>query len=157
MAVCHNEQSASLLWFHRKQAAPRPNSNLSAGFGSRFALFFESRTQSRTAVQAECRGHVCLHYAEAQPAFAAEQQQYAPSFSLSAPCILLTLTHRLRFRSCLKFFTILKRLDFQEPGSGFCLPIGGYFGSGLRFSRQIAWLSSFEKRGAIPRNPLPMA
>ena len=23
--------------------------------------------------------------------------QYAPSFSLSAPCILLTLTHRLRF------------------------------------------------------------
>ena len=25
--------------------------------------------------------------------------QYAPSFSLSAPCILLTLTHRLRFIS----------------------------------------------------------
>ena len=44
-------------------------------------------------------------------------------------------------------------MDFQGAVSGFCLPIGGYFGSGLRFSRQIAWLSSFEKRGAIPRNP----
>ena len=62
-----------------------------------------------------------------------------------------------QFRSCLKFLTILKRLKFQGPVSGFCLPIGGYFGSGLPFSRQIAWLSSFEKRGAIPRNPLPMA
>ena len=62
-----------------------------------------------------------------------------------------------QFRSCLKFLTILKRLKFQGPGSGFCLPIGGYFGSGLRFSRQIAGLSSFEKRRAIPRNPLPMA
>ena len=50
-----------------------------------------------------------------------------------------------------------ERVGKVQPGSGFCLPIGGYFGSGLRFSRQIAWLSSFEKRGAIPRNPLPMA
>ena len=66
---------------------------------SRFALFFESRTQSRTAEQAERRIKRSLNYAEAKPALAAEQQQYAPSFSLSAPCILLTLTHRLRFIS----------------------------------------------------------
>ena len=59
-------------------------------------------------------------------------------------------------RSCLKFLAILKRLNFQEPVSGFCLPIGGYFGSFLRFSRPIAWLSSFEKRRKIPRNFLPM-
>ena len=59
-------------------------------------------------------------------------------------------------RSCLKFLAILKRLNFQEPVSGFCLPIEGYFGSFLRFSRPIAWLSSFEKRRKIPRNFLPM-
>ena len=47
-------------------------------------------------------------------------------------------------------------MDFQGAVSGFCLPIGGYFGSCLRFSRQIARLSSFEKRRAIPPNPLPM-
>ena len=34
-----------------------------------------------------------------KPALAAKQQQYAPSFSLSVPCVLLTLTHRLRFIS----------------------------------------------------------
>ena len=82
----------------------------------------------------------------------------------------------MRFRSCLKFLTILKRLDFQGAGSGFRLPIGGYSGSWLSdarrwlglgeikasfdspldfryrlpFSRQIAQLSSFEKRRAIP-------
>ena len=66
---------------------------------SRFALFFETRTQSRTAEQAERRIKRSLNYAEAKPALAAEQQQYAPSFSLSAPCILLTLTRRLRFIS----------------------------------------------------------
>ena len=66
---------------------------------SRFALFFEARTQSRTAVQGERRIKRSLNYAEAKPALAAKQQQYAPSFSLSAPCILLTLTHRLRFIS----------------------------------------------------------
>ncbi len=33
----------------------------------------------------------------------------------------------------------------------------GCSGSCLRFSRQIAWPSSFEKRRAIPPNPLPMA
>ena len=60
-------------------------------------------------------------------------------------------------RSCLKFLAILKRLNFQGAVSGFCLPIGGYLGACLRFSRQIAWLSSFEKRCAIPRNPHPMA
>ena len=40
-----------------------------------------------------------------------------------------------KFRSCLKFLTILKRLNFQGPVSGFCLPIGGYFGSGLSAAR----------------------
>ena len=59
-------------------------------------------------------------------------------------------------RSCLKFLAILKRLNFQGAVSGFCLPIGCYFGAFLRFSRPIAWLSSFEKRGKIPRNFLPM-
>ena len=44
-------------------------------------------------------------------------------------------------------------MDFEGAVSGFCLPIGGYSGSGLRFSHQIAGLSYFEKRGAIPRNP----
>ena len=74
-------------------------------FGSRFALFFESRTQSRTAVQAERRIKGSLNYAEAKPALAAKQQQYAPSFSLSAPCILLTLTRRLRVISNAYFDT----------------------------------------------------
>ena len=59
-------------------------------------------------------------------------------------------------RSCLKFLAILKRLNFQGAFSGFCLSIGGNFGSFLHFSRQIAGLSSFEKRGKIPRNFLPM-
>ena len=84
MAMCHNEQSASLLWFHRKQAAPRQSSSkLGSALGLR-------RTQ---------RASFYLHSAEAKPALAAKQQQYAPSFSLSAHCILLTLTHRLRFIS----------------------------------------------------------
>ena len=50
--------------------------------------------------------------------------QYAPSFSLSAPCILLTLTHRLRFISnpyfdtpsfccLLAFFCPYRRTDDQ--------------------------------------------
>ena len=34
---------------------------------------------SRTAAQAESRGKACFDYAEAQPALAAEQQQYAPA------------------------------------------------------------------------------
>ena len=80
-------------------------------FGSRFALFFESRTQSRTAEQAERRIKRSLNYAEAKPALAAEQQQYAPSFSLSAPCILLTLTRRLRVISNAYFDT--PSLDLQ--------------------------------------------
>ena len=66
-------------------------------------------------------------------------------------------TKKQFLRSCLKFFTILKRMNLEGAVSGFCLPIGGYLGSCLRFSRQIAGLSSFEKRGAIPPNPLPMA
>ncbi len=36
-------------------------------------------------------------------------------------------------RSCLKFLAILKRLNFQGLVSGFCLPIGGYFGSFFAF------------------------
>ena len=39
-------------------------------------------------------------------------------------------------RSCLKFLAILKRLDFQGPGSGFCLPVGGYSGSRLSDARR---------------------
>ena len=60
-----------------------------------------------------------------------------------------TELEELDVRSCLKFLAILKRLNFQGAVSGFCLPIGCYF-------RPIAWLSSFEKRGKIPRNFLPM-
>ena len=56
----------------------------------------------------------------------------------------------------LKFLAILKRMDFQGAVSGFCLPIGGFSGLVERGS-MIAWLSSFEKRRAIPPNPLPMA
>ena len=63
--------------------------------------------------------------------------KYAPSFSLSAPCILLTLTRRLRFISN-PYFDTPSPLDFRYR---------------LRFSGQIAGLSSFEKRGAIPPNP----
>ena len=81
----------------------------------------------------------------------------------AAPCILYSVgTDRdccflqRHLRSCLKFLAILKRLNFQGAVSGFCLPIGCYFGAFLRFSRPIAWLSSFEKRGKIPRNFLPM-
>ena len=47
-------------------------------------------------------------------------------------------------------------MDFEGAVSGFCLPIGGYFGSFLRFSRQIAWLSSFEKRGKRQCKPSAM-
>ena len=61
-----------------------------------------------------------------------------------------------KVRSCLKFLAILKRLDFQGAVSGFCLPIGGYFGSFLRFSRQIARLSSFGKRGKRQCKPSAM-
>ena len=125
MAVCHNEQSgfaedwlhlgrvqaslalhsvctvfASLLWFHRKQAAPRPNSNraglvrLSVCTVFRVSNSVTNRSASRTQ-----RARFYLHSAEVKPALAAKQQQYAPSFSLSALCILLTLTRRLRFIS----------------------------------------------------------
>ena len=67
-----------------------------ARFCSRFALPFETRTQSRTAEQAERRGRVHLLSAEAKPALAAKQQQSLLRLAL-APCILLTLTHHLRF------------------------------------------------------------
>ena len=40
------------------------------------------------------------------------------------------------FRSCLKFLAILKRLDFQGAGTGFCLPIGGYSGPWLSDARR---------------------
>ena len=84
-AMCHNEQSASLQsrleLSHEPQSKPNAESN------------------GVCAEQAERRIKRSLNYAEAKPALAAEQQQYAPSFSLSAPCILLTLTHRLRFVS----------------------------------------------------------
>ena len=82
---------------------------------SRFALPFETRTQSRTAEQAECRIKRSLNYAEAKPVLAAKQQQYAPSFSLSAPCILLILTRRLRVISNAYFDTP----SFFFPGVAF--------------------------------------
>ena len=47
-----------------------------------------------------------------------------------------TLHDILFIRSCLKFLEILKRLDFQGAGSGFCLPIGGYSGSWLSEARR---------------------
>ena len=77
---------------------------------TRFALFFETRTQSRTAEQAERRIKRSLNYAEAKPALAAEQQQYALSFSLSALCILLTLTRRLR---------VISNAYFDTPSGAF--------------------------------------
>ena len=42
MAMCHNEQSASLLWFHRKQAAPRQSSSK---LGSALGLHCFSRLE----------------------------------------------------------------------------------------------------------------
>ncbi|MBO8433285.1 MAG: hypothetical protein IAB08_08365 [Bacteroidetes bacterium] len=62
---------------------------------------------------------------------------------------------KLLFRRCLKFLAILKRLNFQGPVSGFCLPIGGYFGSCWRFSRPIAGLSFFENaaKGRHDKSP----
>ena len=45
----------------------------------------------------------------------------------------------------LKFLEILKRLDFQGPVSGFCLPVGGCFGSWLseaRLSLSFAFFTS---------------
>ena len=59
-----------------------------------------NRSASRTQ-----RARFYLHSAEVKPALAAKQQQYAPSFSLSAPCILLTLTRRLRVISNAYFDT----------------------------------------------------
>ena len=65
-------------------------------------------------MQAERRIKRSLNYAEAKPALAAKQQQYAPSFSLSAPCILLTLTHRLRFISNPYFDAPSCRKSFEK-------------------------------------------
>ena len=63
-----------------------------------------------------------------------------PSFQSSGTlsALICILHSGVPLRSCLKFLTILKRLNFQGPVSGFCLPIGGYSGSGLPFSRPIA-------------------
>ena len=66
-----------------------------------------------------------LHLGQTQTyRFGLDVLQYAPSFSLSAPCILLTLTHRLRFISnpyfdtpsfccLLAFFCPYRRTDDQ--------------------------------------------
>ena len=54
---------------------------------ARFALFFETRARSRTAVQAGRGWQIHPYSAEAEPALAAKLRQYAPSFSLSVPCI----------------------------------------------------------------------
>ena len=55
---------------------------------SRFGLSHEPQCKPNA------EGKFYLHAAEAKPALAAEQQQYAPLFSLSAPCILPILMHR---------------------------------------------------------------
>ena len=60
----------------------------------------------------EGRGQIYLDSAEAKPALAAEQQQYAPAFSLSAPCISPILTHRRKCHETFFFDTIVKHLLF---------------------------------------------
>ena len=49
--------------------------------------------------------------------------------------------------------SVFGRTGFQD----FVCPSGAISGLFLHFSRQIAELSSFEKRCKMPRNPLPMA
>ena len=49
---------------------------------------------------------------------------------------------QVQLRSCLKFLAILKRLDFQGPGTGFCLPVEGYSGSWARLSLSFAFFTS---------------
>ena len=93
---------ASLLWCYRKQAAPRPNSNRAGLVRLSVCTVFRV---SNSVTNPERRIKRSLNYAEAKPALAAEQQQYAPSFSLSAPCILLTLPRRLRVISNAYFDT----------------------------------------------------
>ena len=108
----------------RKQAAPRPKAvqvegrdKTRFGYAGRSLRSLESKLKPILVLLSVCtvfrdsnsvtnrsarrtqRASFYLHSAEAKPALAAKQQQYAPSFSLSAPCILLTLTHRLRFIS----------------------------------------------------------
>ena len=70
---------------------------------------------------------------------------YAPfswKISLSHQYILIANHQRygenssISFRSCLKFLAILKRLDFQGAGSGFCLPVGVYSESWLSEARR---------------------
>ena len=57
-------------------------------------VFRDSNSVTNRSASRTQRASFYLHSAEAKPALAAEQQQYAPSFSLSVPCILPILTRR---------------------------------------------------------------
>ena len=90
VSVCHNEQSGYAEdWPHPgiAQASLAPSSVCTAFLScSRDSNSVTNHSASRTqreSLLAPCR---------AEPALAAEQQQQAPSSSLSASCILLTLT-----------------------------------------------------------------
>ena len=76
-------------------------------FGSALGLhcFSSLELSHEPQCKPKAEGKFYLHSAEAKPALAAKQQQYAPSFSLSAPCILLTPTRRLRVISNAYFDT----------------------------------------------------
>ena len=94
MAVCHNEQSGFAEdWLHLGRA------QASLALLSVCTVFRVSNSVTNRSASRTQRARFYLHSAEVKPALAAKQQQYAPSFSLSAPCILLTLTRRLRFIS----------------------------------------------------------
>ena len=119
MAMCHNEQSGFAEdWLHlgrvqARWATPKPlrlgHAQAREWLGMALDLlgalalfsvctaFRDSNSVTNRSARRTQRASFYLHSAEAKPALAAKQQQYAPSFSLSAPCILLTLTHRLRF------------------------------------------------------------
>ena len=94
MAMCHNEQSGFAEdWLHLGRA------QASLTLHSVCTVFRDSNSVTNRSASRTQRARFYLHSAEVKPALAAKQQQYAPSFLLSAPCILLTLTHRLRFVS----------------------------------------------------------
>ena len=82
-------------------------------------VFRDSNSVTNRSARRTQRASFYMHSAEAKPALAAKQQQYAPSFSLSAHCILLTLTHRLRFISSPCFDTpSCARLSLPLPQDG---------------------------------------
>ena len=83
-------------------------------FGSALGLhcFSSLELSHEPQCKPKAEGKFYLHSAEAKPALAAKQQQYAPSFSLSAPCILLTLTHSFSLSAPCILLTLTHRLRF---------------------------------------------